>query len=387
VPSSTGAAGAGAASTSEPATNPDRDAGSTDPDEAAGEFVWDLPPGFPLPLVPEDNPMTVAKVELGRHLFYDQRLSANMTSSCATCHRQELAFTDGRAVALGSTGELHPRGSMSLANVAYAATLTWGHPLLTLLERQATVPMFGDDPVELGLSSESIIEERLRGISEYQLLFTRAFPDAAEPINVLNLTRALAAFQRTLISGRSAYDRFAYDADDEALSASARRGFELFYSEKLECFHCHLSFNMSDQVRYVGLSSPAILFHNTGLYDIDGQGAFPAPNTGVHQVTGNASDMGKYKAPTLRNIAVTAPYMHDGSIATLSEVLDHYAAGGRTITSGPAQGVGSESPLKSELIRGFVLTSEERADVIAFLESLTDPAFLSDPAASDPWPP
>ncbi len=364
-----------------------RDAGSTVPNQELGPFVWDLPAGFPLPLVPEDNPMTLAKVELGRHLFYDQRLSANMTSSCATCHRQELAFTDGRAQALGSTGELHPRGSMSLANVAYAATLTWGHPSLTLLERQAIVPMFGDDPVELGLTSESIIEERLQSISEYQLLFARAFPDEAEPINVLNLTRALATFQRTLISGRSAYDRFAYDADDEALSASARRGFELFYSEKLECFHCHLSFNMSDQVKYLGLSSPTVLFHNTGLYDIDRQGTFPSPNTGVHQVTGNASDMGKYKAPTLRNIAVTAPYMHDGSIATLSEVLDHYAAGGRTITSGPAQGVGSESPLKSELIRGFVLTEQERADVIAFLESLTDPAFLADPAASDPWQP
>jgi cytochrome c peroxidase len=352
----------------------------------SGDFVWSLPPGFPLPIVPADNPMSWPKVELGRHLFYDLRLSSNGTASCATCHRQELAFTDGRAAAVGSTGEAHTRGSMSLANVAYAATLTWGHPYLTELERQAALPLFGEDPVELGWTSEIELEERLASIPEYPALFAAAFPGDPEPVSTRNATHALAAFERTLISGRSPYDRWAYDADDSALGDSARRGFELFYSERLECFHCHVGFNLSDQVSYSGRVFPEAPFHNTGLYNIDGQGAFPAQSTGIHELTQQAADMGKFKAPSLRNVAVTAPYMHDGSIASLSGVLDHYAAGGRTITEGPNAGVGSDSPLRSNLIRGFELSERERADVLAFLEALTDESFLTNPAFSNPWP-
>jgi cytochrome c peroxidase len=363
----------------------DSDGSGGSPEPVPGEFEWNLPPGFPLPPVPSDNPMTTAKVELGRHLFYDERLSANETMSCATCHRQELAFTDGRAVGLGSTGQSHSRGSMSLANVAYASTLTWSHPYLGSLERQAAVPMFGSAPVELGMTSEAELEERLRAVPEYEALFADAFPDDAEPVTVLNLSRALASFERTIVSGRSPYDRWAYDADESAISESAKRGFELFYSERLECFHCHVGFGMTDHVTYQGQREPGVLYHNTGLYNVDAGGAYPAPNTGIYDVTQNPDDMGKFKAPTLRNIAITAPYMHDGSIATLSEALDHYAAGGRTIPSGPYAGAGSENPLQSDLIRGFELTDEERTNVIDFLESLTDQEFLENPALSNPW--
>lgn len=359
--------------------------GTALPSPDRGPFVWSLPPGFPEPIVPEDDPMTMSKIDLGRHLFHDERLSENETTSCATCHRQELAFTDGRATALGSTGQSHTRGSMSLANVAYATTLTWSHPYLTDLERQAAVPIFGETPVELGWSAEAELEARLASIPEYAPLFGDAFPDDAAPTTVANAARALASFERSLISGRSAYDRWAYDGDEGALGDSARRGFELFYSEKLECFHCHLGFNFSDQVSYRGRAFPETLFHNTGLYNVDGRGAFPATSTGIYELTQDPADMGKFKAPTLRNIAVTAPYMHDGSIATLSEVLDHYAAGGRTIALGPNAGVGSDSPLRSELVRGFELSDQERADVIAFLESLTDDAFLTNPAFANPW--
>jgi cytochrome c peroxidase len=139
-------------------------------------------------------------------------------------------------------------------------------------------------------------------------------------------------------------------------------------------------------VSYRGRAFPETPFHNTGLYNIDGQGGFPASSPGVYELTQDPADMGKFKAPTLRNIAVTAPYMHDGSIATLSEVLDHYAAGGRTIASGPNAGVGSDSPLRSDLIRGFDLSAQERTDVLAFLQSLTDDAFLTNPAYANPWP-
>lgn len=350
------------------------------------EYQWPLGEGLPVPLVPEDNPMSDAKVELGRHLFYDQRLSGNQTQSCASCHLQEFAFTDGLAVAEGSTGEQTPRNAMSLANVAYSTTLTWANPLLLDLEQQMLVPLFGAEPVELGLRGlEDELLARLRQVPRYHELFAAAFPDEADPISLHNLTRALACFERRLLSGDSAYDRFAA-GDAAALSESAKRGALLFSGEKLECFHCHAGFNFQDSVAYAGKPPRNGLFHNTGLYNIDGKGAYPPGNTGLHAFTGAAADMGRFRVPTLRNIAVTAPYMHDGSIATLDEVLDHYAAGGRTIAEGPHAGVGRDNPYKSSFIRGFELSDQERADVLAFLESLTDEHFLTDPELADPWP-
>jgi len=347
---------------------------------------WGLPPGYPKPKVPADNPMTVAKVELGRRLFYDTRLSGNGTQSCASCHAQEKAFTDGLANAVGSTGQAHPRGSMAIVNVAYLSSLTWGNPILGSLEEQALLPMFGENPVELGLAGkEAELLARLSDFPQYHDMFADAFPGDAEPIILDNIVKAIAAFERSVVSYRSPYDRYTYEGDPSALSEAALRGKELFFSERLECFHCHGGFNFSDSVTHAGSTFTETMFHNTGLYNLGGTGAYPEGNAGIYEITHLASDMGRFRAPTLRNIALTAPYMHDGSIATLSEVLDHYAAGGRTIEAGPHAGVGSENPFKSELINGFTLTEAEKADVIAFLEALTDEALLGDARFSDPW--
>ena len=349
-------------------------------------YDWDLPPGFPPPRVPDDNPMSAAKVELGRHLFYDKRLSGNQSQSCASCHDQARAFTDGRARALGSTGESHFRGAMSLANVGYAATLTWANPLLETLEEQALVPMFGEHPVELGLAGlEATLFERLRAEPRYQSLFPEAFPEADEPFALISVTRALAAFQRTLISGRSPYDRATRGGEPAALSESARRGEALFFSEDLECFHCHGGFAFSDSVVHARTTFIEANFHHTALYNLDGAGAYPASDRGLYEITGEARDMGRFRAPTLRNITLTAPYMHDGSAATLDDVIDHYAAGGRRIESGEDAGDGSTSPLRSEFVTGFALTAEQRADLLAFLESLTDDEFMTNPRYGDPW--
>ncbi len=347
-------------------------------------YEWELPRGFPRPWEPDHNPTTRAKVELGRHLFYDERLSDSDTMSCASCHKQELAFTDGLVTSVGSTGEVLPRNSMTLANVGYASTLTWAHPLLNELERQALIPMFGETPVELGLSDAEQIKSKLADDPVYERLFAAAYPDADEHGTLLQITRSLAAFQRTIISGNSPYDRW-LNGDESAISLAAQRGYALFNSEKLECFHCHVGFNLTDHTHWQDKPFFDAPYHNTGLYNVDDAGGYPEPNTGVHDITSNPSDMGRFKAPTLRNVAVTAPYMHDGSIATLSEVLDHYAAGGRTISAGQNAGDGSTSPLKSNLIVGFELSAQERADVIAFLESLTDEEFLENPAYSNPW--
>lgn len=353
--------------------------------QPAGPYQWDLPPGFPRPKVPADNPMSAAKVELGRHLFYDRRLSGNETISCSTCHIQAFAFSDPRPRPIGITGEVHPRSSMSLANVAYAPVLTWANPTQRRLEDQALVPMFGETPVEMGLAGkEAVLLERLRAEPRYQVLFPAAFPGDRDPFSVPNVTRALASFQRTLLSGRSAFDRY-QAGDTAALSPAARRGAALFTSERLECFHCHGGFNFTGSMDFEGKAFPEVEFHNTGLYNIDGRGGYPAPNTGVHEITGNPEDMGRFKAPTLRNVEVTAPYMHDGSIPTLEEVVEHYRAGGRTIASGPHAGVGADSPLVSPFVPGFSISDQEKADLIAFLRSLTDRSFLADPRFADPW--
>jgi cytochrome c peroxidase len=229
------------------------------------------------------------------------------------------------------------------------------------------------------------VEEILAGIPEYAPMFESAFPEDEVKVTLLNVERAIASFERGLISGHAPFDRWLIDGDESAIDEAAKRGYALFNTETFECYHCHGGFAFTDHVIFADEAFPQILFHNNGLYNIDGAGAFPAPNTGVESVSENPADMGRFKAPTLRNIAVTAPYMHDGSIATLSQVLDHYAAGGRTIESGPNAGIGSANPFKSNFVRGFAMTEDQRTDLIAFLESLTDPEFLANPAQSDPW--
>jgi cytochrome c peroxidase len=341
----------------------------------------------PKPLEPAANPITPAKVELGRYLFYDTRLSSDGSLSCASCHVQARAFTDGRAVSRGVTGSATPRNAMSLANVAYFPVLTWANPLMQHLERQALVPLFGQEPVELGLAGmdEEVIG-RLSSQGIYRRLFTAAFPDAHGEISIATVVRALAAFERTLISVRSPYDRYRYEGDVDAVSDSAIRGEALFFSERLECHHCHNGLNLSDTVLHERNKLGEVAYHNTGLYNIDGKGAYPPENIGIAEITGRPEDMGRFRAPSLRNVAVTAPYMHDGSIASLDAVIDHYAEGGRTIPAGPHAGVGRTNPLKSSFLPGFTLTPDERRDLVAFLESLTDEEFLRDPRFSNPWP-
>lgn len=364
----------------------DRDAAPEASVVVEGNYEWHLPAGFPKPKVPPDNPISTEKVELGRRLFYDKRLSGNGTYSCASCHDPQKGFTDGRAQALGSTGELHPRSAMSLANIGYASTLTWANDLLVPLERQTLVPMFGETPVELGLTGqEDAMLARLRAEPIYVEGFPRAFVGDGEPISLDHVIKAIATFERTLISGGSAYDRFVYGRDSSALDDSAKRGRDLFFSERTECFHCHGNFNFADNLSHEGTVITEMAFHNTALYNIDGNGSYPVASRGLIDVSGKPSDMGRFKAPTLRNIAVTAPYMHDGSIATLAEVIDHYARGGRKIDSGPNAGDGAQSPIKSEFLRGFLISDDEKADLVHFLESLTDQAFLADPRFADPW--
>jgi cytochrome c peroxidase len=355
------------------------------PDEPA-PFEWPLRDTWPIPVVPDDNPMSNEKVELGRHLFYDVRLSGNETQSCGSCHEPARAFTDGRATAKGSTDEDHPRGAMSLVNVAYASTLGWANQTLRVLEDQALVPLFGTHPVELGLAGrEDELLSRLSNDAFYDDAFSRAFPDDDEPLTLLNVVKAISTFERTILSSNAPFDRFWYDGDDDALSDEEQRGLSLFMGERLECFHCHGGFNFTDASTHEANAFEVLPFHNTGLYNLDDRGAYPLENQGLIEQTGVASDMGRFKAPTLRNITLTAPYMHDGSMATLDDVIDHYARGGRRIDDGPHAGDGAENPYKNGFVQGFLIDDDERAALKAFLAALTDDEAQTRPELQNPF--
>jgi cytochrome c peroxidase len=261
-----------------------------------------------------------------------------------------LAFTDGRATAIGTTGEIHSRNAMSLVNVAYGASLTWGDPHLRRLEDQAASPLFGERPIEMGLRESDGVPPAVAADARYRDLFRRAFPGEAPAITLRNAIRAIAAFERTIISAASPYDRYHYGGDDSAVSAAARRGETLFFSQPLRCFQCHGGFNFSDAIEFEGRPRREAPLHATGV-----------------------ASPGKFKAPSLRNVALTAPYMHDGSIPTLEAVLDRYAAGGGHV------------PDQDPLIGGFPLTPAQRSDLVEFMRCLTDDSVARNPKFADPW--
>ncbi|HOE43435.1 MAG TPA: di-heme enzyme [Rhodoferax sp.] len=358
------------------------DTSAADP---AASWAWTLPNGFPVAAVPADNPMSAAKVDLGRFLFYDKRLSGNGTQACSGCHFQGKAFTDGLAVSRGSTGESTVRNAQALGNVAYSPTLTWANPSLVALERQMEVPLFGENPVEMGINdgNKAAVLQRLADAALYPPKFAAAYPAEANPVTWGNVIKAIAAFERSLISGNSKYDQAS--VGKAVLTAEEQRGKDLFFGDKAGCTQCHNGFNFNDQVADASTLVIEKPFHNIGLYNVGGTGAYPEPNRGVMELSGLYQDMGAFRAPSLRNVAVTAPYMHDGSIATLEEVIDVIADGGRNVTTGVNAGDGRLNPYKSKLVVALALSAQDKSDLIAFLKALTDHEFLGNPLQSDPF--
>jgi len=358
------------------------------PIPGADAYRWNLPAGLPPPRVPDDNPMTPEKVALGRQLFFDPRLSVNGTTSCATCHDPARAFTDALATPTGATGDAVSRNAMTLTNVGYRSTYTWANPVLTTLEAQALVPLTADVPLEMGFQKATAeIVERLYGDAELPALFAAAFPGDVEPYRADTIAKALASFERSLVSTDAPYDRFMYGGDPTAMSASALRGLDLFNSERLECYHCHAGSDFTSATVTATSNRHGTPFMNDGLYNVGDAGLYPPNAPGLRAFTNEPRDDGKFRVPTLRNVSVTAPYMHDGSVATLSEVIDLYAAGGRNVARGPYAGDGRTNPHKNALVRGFTLTADEKADLLSFLESLTDETFLHEAAFAPPHGP
>lgn len=339
---------------------------------ADSTYQWHLPEWLNPPTVPADNPMSQAKVDLGQKLFFDANLSGLGYMSCSSCHQPKLSFTDKRPRAVGITGQFHSRSSMALVNTAYMTTYNWADPNTLRLEDQAMVPLFGDHPLEMAVKGfEEKVLLFLQRDPLYPAMFKEAFPEL-EVIDFDYIVKALASFERTLISYNSPYDRYRYNHQDDAISEQAKKGEALFYSDRVGCGGCHSGPHFSD-------ATDAPAFHNTGLYNLDGKGGLPEGNQGVFEHTGKPEDIGRFRTPSLRNIQLTAPYMHDGSIATLEEVIEHYAAGGQAAREG------RRSPLTSEKIHPFSLTSSEKSELLAFLASLTDSSFIADEHHQTPF--
>lgn len=353
---------------------------------------------------PDDNPTTPEKVALGRLLFYERRLSSGGQVSCASCHEQASAFSVPEATSLGAADEPTPRNAQSLANVAYASYFTWSNLTFLTLEQQMFAPLFGDNPVELGAGavrgddnhySTVRLEQLIRDDDRYTAAFAAAFRevDEAERATWEHAIAAIASFERTLLSFGSPYDAY-LRGEPDALDPAQERGRALFFSERLHCGDCHAGPLLSLAFPADGMRPTRDLaFRNTGLYNL-AQGAvvyssgertrYPLPSFGIAEFSQDIADDGKFRIPSLRNVALTAPYMHDGSIETLSGVLTHYARGGTLTEAGPLRGDGRDHPAKDARIGGFELDERERADLLAFLEALSDPTFTDAPHFGPP---
>jgi cytochrome c peroxidase len=332
-------------------------------------YTLTVPAGFPTPVIPADNPLTNEGVALGRMLFYEKQLSSTGTMSCGSCHQQSKAFTDGLAKAVGVDGVANPRGTMSLANVLWSTTLTWDGAFSTL-ETQALKPL--ENTIELH-QPLTVGVGKLQNTPTYPPLFLAAF--GTRTITNDLVLKALTQFERTLVSGNSRFDKYLAN-NRQGFTADEAAGLVLYTTHispgkvrGAECFHCHTQPLMSSN--YEGK------FFNNGM-DL----TFSDPGRGG--ITGQAVDNGKFIAPTLRNITLTAPYMHDGRFKTLEEVLDHYSDHVQMASPG----------LDNNLIEGINdppfgthmdLTATEKRQVLAFLKTLTDSAFVTDKRFASPF--
>jgi cytochrome c peroxidase len=320
-------------------------------------FDWHLPRGFPTPAVPADNPMSEVKVALGRHLFFESKLSVTGSYSCASCHEPAHAFSDGRPVAIGATGQALPHNAMALVNVAYNISYGWTEPQLQSLEAQMLKPLLNEHPVELGMAGRAqSVGFELSQDQGYRDAFAQSFPEDAVPVSLDNVIKAIAAFERTLISGHSPFDRYVFGAEHDAISAQAKRGMALFYSARAGCGSCHSGFNFDGNWR-------------------DAQG-----ETGKASFANNGTSGQLMRVPTLRNIALSAPYMHDGRFPDLETVLQHYAQVAKSLREGHklgTVGVARGDVADAAKLRSFDLNEEERSDLVAFLNTLTDEEFSS----------
>ena len=309
-------------------------------------FTIIVPEGFPDMDIPENNPMTVEGVELGKKLFHDPILSKDGTQSCASCHLQSSSFSDPNRFSVGINGVQGSRNASAIINLGFTNHFNWDGSASTL-EQQAFEPVV--NPIEMNNTWKNV-ENTLNSDPTYKELFWRTFN--IQRIDSTHVVMAIAQFERTLISANSRYDK--YLRQELQLTPSELNGYVIFNSETGDCFHCHSTQKFMDNS-----------FHNNAL-DIE-----PFLDIGLAKITGQPSDNGKFKTPTLRNIEFSAPYMHDGRFATLEEVVEHYNSGGHFSST--------VDPLMKKLGVGLQLTNQQKQDLVAFLKALSDPDFINNP--------
>jgi cytochrome c peroxidase len=308
---------------------------------------------------------------LGRYLFFDRRLSINNTRSCGTCHNPQFAFTDGYKRSLGAFADLHQRNTQPLFNLSYLKYFTAADSTLHSPLQQMNNPLFNTHPVEMGVKgNEDAILKRIKEDKDYQKLFSELEKD----ITWANIKLAINDFIFNVYSFNSNYDKYKNE-DTNALNKSEKRGMKLFFSNELKCTSCHGGVNFSTPT-ITNEKRDTIFYFNTGLYNVDGKGSYPEYDQGLFQLTKNKVDMGKFRVPTLRNLAYTAPYLHDGSAASLMEVINIYADGGRKIYDGIYKGDGKSNPYKHSFVHGFIISETDKLDLNNFLLSLSDSSFI-----------
>jgi cytochrome c peroxidase len=329
----------------------------------ATPFEWNNPPFFQQMVIPDDNPFTVEGIDLGRQLFYDERLSGDNTQSCADCHVQEDSFGDPRQFSEGINGEEGTRQSMALINLGYQQFFFWDGRAATL-EDQIIQPVI--NPIEMNAQWPDVME-KISSDTAYMHLFAMVF--STTDIDSTHVARAIAQFLRTVVSSNSRYDKWIRGED--TLTSSEFRGYELFITEGgdpelglglwgADCFHCH-------QLAVMQFSDYDL--HNNGLDSV-------FTDLGRGEITGNPADFGRFKTPSLRNVEFSAPYMHDGRFETLEEVIEHYNSGGHFSAT--------VDPFMKFTQGGLQLTEQRKQDLIAFLKALSDSTFINNPDFSDP---
>lgn len=331
------------------------------------------------------NPYTAAKASIGRYLFYDRRLSVNQSKSCASCHAQAFSFTDGYRRSIGALGDNVQHNARALINLVYNRYLTAADSTLHFPEQQINNPMFHTMPVELGWTgNEQKILTCLRNDSLYRTQLPLVFPEDADPFTVKNIQLCISSFIKSIVALDAPYDRWMYRKDSTALTASQVHGMNLFFSDRLHCSSCHGGINFNTPALRSKNGQPAF-YQNTGIYNVGNTGNFPDNDQGLFETTGQLLDKGNFLIPTLRNLAFTAPYLHDGSAETLSDVISIYENGGRNISSGINRGDGRRHPNKNPLLSGFTITAQEKKDVIAFLLALSDSSVCTNPRYANPF--
>jgi len=305
--------------------------------QSATEYKLKIPFGLEetAVVIPANNPLTKEKIELGRILFFDKRLSADNTIACANCHMAKFAFTDGMPVSTGIRGQKGGRSAPVSFNRVFSSAQFWDGRAATL-EDQSIGPF--TNPIEHGFSKYDMMILKMKKIPGYKKLFMEVF---SEDITIVNVGKAIASFQRTVLSGNSPADRFDQGQEEGAISPAAQHGLTLF-REKARCTKCHSGFNFTDEK-----------FHNLGIGWDDNK-----VDLGRYMVTGTTEELGAFKTPTLREISRSAPYMHDGRFKTLEEVVNFYNKGG------------VKNPHQDPLILPLELTDQEKSDLVQFLRTL-----------------